>query len=134
MRLPEALVGHTGRPEFSSLASRDLYRGHAVQLPCGEAVAQAMRVKPYNATESQTANAELSGGTPLWLYVLAEAEAHHKGEFLGPVGGQIVAEVIYELLRHDPDSFLKQPGWTPELAGAKGAFGIADLLLYAGVA
>jgi hypothetical protein len=44
-----------------------------------------------------------------------------------------VAEVIFELLGHDPDSFLNRPGWTPELAGAKATFGIADLLTYAGV-
>src|SRR6516225_5354472 len=82
MRLPQALVGHTARPEFSSLASRDLYRGHAVDLPCGEAVARAMGEKPWNANELQTAGSELSGGTPLWLYVLAEAEAQNNGEFL----------------------------------------------------
>jgi hypothetical protein len=134
MRLPQALVGHTARPEFSSLASRDLYRGHAVDLPCGEAVARAMGEKPWNANELRTAGAELSGGTPLWLYVLAEAEAQHKGEFLGTVGGRIVAEVIFELLRHDPDSFLNYPRWKPEFAGDNGAFGIAHLLTCAGVA
>ena len=133
MRLPEALVGHTAKPEFRSLASRDLYRGRAVDLPCGEAVARAMGLRPCNATELRTANSELSGGTPLWLYVLAEAEAQNAGQFLGKVGGRIVAEVIFELLRHDPDSFLNHPGWTPELAGPKAAFGIADLLTYAGV-
>jgi hypothetical protein len=133
MRLPEALVGHTSRPEFSSLASRDLYRGRAVELPCGEEVARAMGLEPCNAHELHTANSELSGGTPLWLYVLGEAEAQHNGEFLGQVGGRLVAEVIFELLRHDPDSILNHPEWTPGLAGGK-AFGIADLLIYAGVA
>jgi hypothetical protein len=134
MRLPEALVGHTGKPEFSSLASRDLYRGCAVELPSGEAVARAMSLDPCNPHELQTANSELSGGTPLWLYVLGEAEAQNRGEFLGKVGGRIVAEVIFELLRHDPDSILNRPGWVPELPGARDAFGIADLLMYAGVA
>ena len=133
MRLPEALVGHTPRPEFSSLASRDLYRGRAVDLPCGEAVARAMGLEPCKAEQLLTANSELSGGTPLWLYVLAEAEAQNHGEFLGKVGGRIVAEVIFELLRHDPDSILNHPEWTPESAGAKTTFGIADLLVYAGV-
>src|SRR5262249_31304822 len=134
MRLPETLVGHSERPEFSSLASRDLYRGRAVELPCGEVVANAMGAEPYHAKELPTANFRMSGGTPLWLYVLAEAQSQHHGEFLGEVGGRIVAEVIFELLRHDGDSILNHPEWTPELAGTKGAFGIADLLLYAGVA
>jgi Animal haem peroxidase len=133
MRLPEALVGHTGRPEFSSLASRDLYRGRSVELPCGEAVARALGLEPCSAMELRIGDSELSGGTPLWLYVLAEAEAQHNGEFLGKVGGRIVAEVIFELLRHDPDSVLNHPGWTPALAAGKGTFGIADLLVYAGV-
>ena len=134
MKLPEALVGHTQRPEFSSLASRDLYRGHAVELPCGEVVARAMGLEPCTSTELKVAGSELSEGTPLWLYVLAEAEAENKGEYLGEVGGRIVAEVIFELLRHDSESILNQPGWTPELAGSTGEFGIADLLSIAGVA
>ena len=65
-----------------------------------------MGFEPFTATELQTASG-LSGGTPLWLYVLAEAEAQHRGEYLGEVDGRIVAEVIFELLRHDPDSILK---------------------------
>jgi len=48
--------------------------------------------------------------------------------------GRIVAEVIHELLRHDPTSLLNDPGWKPDLAGADGEFGIADLLKCAGVA
>ena len=71
--------------------------------------------------------------TPLWLYVLAEAETQQDGECLGEVGGRIVAEVIFELLREDPTSFLSAPNWCPELAKRDGKFGIADLLKYAGV-
>ena len=132
MKLPEALVGHTARPEFSSLASRDLYRGRAVELPCGEAVARAMGLEPCTATQLKTSDSELCDGTPLWLYVLAEAEAQHQGEYLGEVGGRIVAEVIFELLRHDPDSILNQPASAQELAKSGGKFGIADLLTLAG--
>jgi hypothetical protein len=32
--------------------------------------------------------------TPLWFYVLREAEVTSDGEYLGPVGGWLVAEVI----------------------------------------
>jgi hypothetical protein len=67
------------------------------------------------------------------LYVLAEAEVQHKGEYLGEVGGRIVAEVIFELLREDPTSFLNSPDWRPELAEANGGFGITRLLRFAGV-
>jgi len=133
MRLPRALVGETPRPEFRSLASRDLYRGHSVSLPSGEALARALNLQPCNATELKTADARWSE-TPLWLYVLAEAEAQERGERLGEVGGRIVAEVIFELLRHDPTSFLNEPNWQPDLANANGKFGIADLLKFAAVA
>jgi hypothetical protein len=130
MRLPVALVGQTPRLEFSSLASRDLYRGHSVALPSGEAIARALGLSPCTTTELKTSATWPE--TPLWLYVLAEAEAQHEGERLGEVGGRIVAEVIFELLRHDPTSFLNSPEWQPELA-ANGKFGITDLLKFAGV-
>jgi hypothetical protein len=50
------------------------------------------------------------------------------------VGGRIVAEVIFELLREDPTSFLSDSNWRPDLASPNGEFGIADLLKYAAVA
>jgi hypothetical protein len=65
------------------------------------------------------------------LYVLAEAEAQTKGEHLGEVGGRIVGEVIFELLRHDATSFMSEPSWRPELADTSGGFGIANLLKHA---
>jgi hypothetical protein len=131
MRLPETLVGQTLRPEFSSLAARDLYRGHAVKLPSGEAIARALDPNPSRATQLRTTDATWFE-TPLWLYVLAEAEAQHNGEYLGDVGGRIVAEVIFELLRNDPTSFMGHPDWRPDLFGHSGEFGIAELLKFAG--
>ena len=133
MRLPKALVGETPKTEFSSLASRDLYRGHSVALPSGESIARALGLAVCTATDLKTTHSNWSE-TPLWLYVLAEAEVQQNGEHLGEVGGRIVAEVILELLRQDPTSFLTDPKWRPELAGPDGKFGIADLLKYSGVA
>ncbi len=134
MRLPEVLVGQPERAEFASLASRDLYRGHAVQLPSGEAVARAMGVTPCLRGDLRAGRVGSSGETPLWLYILAEAEHQQAGERLGEVGGRIVGEVLIELLKHDPTSYLSAvPTWQPELANERGAFGIVDLLQYAGV-
>jgi hypothetical protein len=132
MRLPESLIGQTPRPEFSSLAARDLYRGHSVALPSGEAIARALRLVPCNTSELKASDTSWSE-TPLWLYVLAESAAQHDGEYLGEVGGRLVAEVIFELLREDPTSFLNTPGWRPDFTNARGEFGIADLLRTAGV-
>jgi hypothetical protein len=51
-------------------------------------------------------------GTPLWFYVLREAEVLEAGERLGPVGSRIVTETIIGQLRADPSSFINQ-GWEP---------------------
>src|SRR5262249_4854296 len=128
MRLPEALVGQPPRPEFSSLPSRDLYRGHSVALPAGAAIARVLGLAPCTPTERKTT--ATWSETPLWPYVLAEAEVQRNGERLGEVGGRLVAEVIFELLRQDPTSFLNSPDWRPGLANANGEFGITDLLKY----
>lgn len=48
----------------------------------------------------------LSGYTPLWYYILAEANAKGK-EKLGPLGSLIVAESIKRLLKLSPVSILK---------------------------
>ena len=46
--------------------------------------------------------------TPLWFYILLEAEVIAGGEHLGPVGGRIVAEVIVGLIKGDRQSYLRQ--------------------------
>ena len=102
-------------------------------LPSGESIARALGLAPCIATDLKATHSNWSE-TPLWLYVLAEAEIQQNGERLGEVGGRIVAEVIFALLRHDPTSFLSDPKWQPELAGPEGKFGIADLLKYSDVA
>jgi hypothetical protein len=130
-RSPPSL--RTAVPAATEPLIRDLYRGHSVQLPSGEAVARALGIEPCTATELKTADAKWPGETPLWLYVLAEAEVQHRGERLGEVGGRIVAEVIFELLRKDPKSFVHDPTWRPGLTRPVGEFGMADLLTHAGV-
>jgi hypothetical protein len=72
--------------------------------------------------------------TPLWYYVLKEAEILEDGAHLGPVGGRIVAEVFIGLLRLDPESYLsQQPEFKPSL-GTAGDFRTTDFLTFAGVA
>ena len=71
--------------------------------------------------------------TPLWFYVLREAEVTHNGERLGPVGGRIVAEVMVGLIQGDGQSYLRQePDWTPTY-GPNGSFATVDLLKAADV-
>jgi hypothetical protein len=73
--------------------------------------------------------------TPLWFYILKEAEVLEGGLRLGPVGGRIVGEVFIGLLKADPRSYLASDrNWKPVLPSATpGEFRITDLLTFAGV-
>jgi hypothetical protein len=80
----------------------------------------------------------LDAATPLWYYVLKEAEGMEGGLHLGPVGGRIVGEVIIGLLQSDGESCLSaSPRWRPTLptrsGRVTGAFGMIDFLTFAGV-
>lgn len=135
MALPEAVVGTTPTPDYASLAVRDLLRGHAIDLPSGEAIARAMGVEPLTEEEVGLKARGWRGETPLWYYVLREAEVRHKGEWLGDVGGRIVTEVLVGLIDGDPLSFRNaEQEWSPTLpAATAGDFTITDLLRLAGV-
>ena len=119
-------------PDFhiKSLAIRDLQRGVELGLPSGQAVANAMGVKPLETAQLGLEDLRWEGDVPLWFYILKEAEVTAAvrevevekevdgemkvqvekvtvtGEQLGPVGGRIVAEVILGLLQCDEDSYL----------------------------
>lgn len=75
------------------------------------------------------------GETPLFYYILKEAEVRNDGHQLGDVGGRIVVEVLLGLLDSDPTSSRNaETGWMPVLPGAReGDFKMADLLNFAGV-
>ena len=134
--LPASVVGDTEFPEEHSLAYRDLIRGEALNLPSGEAVARKMGVEPLSEDEVGLRKLGWRSETPLWYYILKEAEVQQQGERLGDVGGRIVAEVLLGLIAADPSSYLNtDSAWSPSLLGAGvGDFTIADLLRFAHVA
>ena len=79
-------------------------------------------------------DAGLEHSTPLWYYVLKEAEIVADGLHLGPVGGRIVAEVFLGLLQTDPGSYLATtPRWPPTLPPTHPSFRTTDFLTFAGV-
>jgi hypothetical protein len=84
-------------------------------------------------TSVADADLDLHGDTPLWYYLLREAEIVEGGRRLGPSGGRIVAEVLLGMLAADPASYLHaSPAWVPELpAEHTGHFTVADLLRFA---
>jgi hypothetical protein len=112
--LPVALTGESEIEEFHSLAVRDLERGQGVGLPSGEAVAQALGERALTPDEVGARAAGWRDETPLWYYILREADVRCGGARLGPVGARIVGEVLVGLLDLDPTSARHAPaGWQP---------------------
>jgi hypothetical protein len=139
----------------SSLALRNLERGAAFQLPSGQQVAAALGIPPIPDEKLMIGPATtggtqrpitevvpgLAGNAPLWAYILSEAQVmswkNSSGPVsdetpirLGPVGGQLVAEVFASLLRGDQTSYLyAEPAFKPIRAFTRdGTFGLAQLI------
>jgi Animal haem peroxidase len=129
--LPRQISGEDEGSAYSSLANRDLQRGQAVRLPSGEAVARQLGVEPLSPNQVGLAEVGWEQETPLWLYVLKEAEALQDGDRLGPVGGRIVGEVLVGIIDADPESFRSvDRSWRPTLPSHDpDRFGIADILV-----
>lgn len=117
--------------DIQSLAARNLLRGQAFMLPSGENVAADMGREAAEIDTVSKAAANIAGngidldsGTPLWFYLLVEAEKigretkpgmFKKGEGLGPVGARIVAETLIGLVELDDRSFLaSNRNWHPD--------------------
>lgn len=153
----EAGVEHLGTT--ARLAVRNLLRGYKLRMPTGQAVASEMgrtpiddtdllnlilanadRVQMDNENREALRNSGFDSHTPLWFYILAEAEIEEGGKRLGPVGGTIVAEVLIGLVRHSPNSILDLgEDWDPsQISGELEMkidpnFDLSDLLKLAGV-
>jgi hypothetical protein len=128
--LPTQVSGAGPGTDYASLANRDLQRGQAVGLASGEAIAHRLAVPALSAEQVGLAERGWAGETPLWFYILKEAEVLQDGDRLGPVGGRIVGEVLVGIIDADPESFRSvDPNWTPTLPARRaGAFGLADIL------
>ena len=145
--------GHTLPGDQARLAVRNLLRGYLLRLFTGQAVArelgqrlQGVRTIPVLTLQQikDVANDEqlqvlqdagfLGRRTPLWYYILAEADFLEGGKRLGPVGSTIVAEVLVGLIRRSEGSILRTANWQPTLPSAQpGTFTLTDLLRFARV-
>jgi len=132
-RLPLSAIA-SGDPPIS-LPERNLLRHVTWELPSGQAVANAMGWATLSLPELASYGLGLENSTPMWYYMLAEAELIYDGIQLGPAGGRLVGEVIVGLIQLDPNSYLRrQPGWVPTLPGRnRGDFTMEDLLRFARV-
>jgi hypothetical protein len=144
MALPGARAPSPGLPNdgVQSLPARTLTRHVNFGIPSGQAIARKMglpvlapaqlhELAPY-ALDSRTT---MDTATPLFYYVLKEAEVMEHGLRLGPIGARIVGEVFVGLLKEDRASYVSaMPGWRPTLPSAvHGDFRMTDLLRFAGV-
>jgi hypothetical protein len=113
------------RKLLRGLAVRNLLRGYLLSIPTGQAVADAMGVDKLTEAElrknnSDAVNLALQNGgflvnTPLWFYILKEAEVRADGNSLGELGSRIVVETQLGIMQHDPNSYLNDPAgpWDP---------------------
>jgi hypothetical protein len=129
----------------SSLATRNLLRGQSFLLPAGEVVAahmgrEAVEIDKVSSKADTASGGKLGGKTPLWFYILTEAEVigreTHTGHFdkaegLGPVGARIVAEVILGLMELDNHSFLSMNrSWQPKDGLGAHVSSVGEMLTY----
>jgi hypothetical protein len=114
---------------FKQLARRNLRRGYNLKLPTGQAlhkhlkqigavtsnpiadVSTLFNTKPALKTFLTGSQSKFHQRTPLWFYILAEAEAAG-GNRLGEVGSWLVAATFIGILLADPDSALSK-GFNP---------------------
>jgi hypothetical protein len=77
-----------------------------------------------------------AGRTPLWLYILAEAEGTQQSQNLGELGSHIVDEFLLGGLQCDEDSVLhvkpwQMKGWGPtETISAQHRYSVPELVAY----
>jgi hypothetical protein len=112
----------------SMLPVRNLWRGARMGLPSGQDIAKALSLPMLGSDEiADCEDADLltnpafrfDRDTPLWYYVLREAELRGGGAHLGPVGSYIVAETLFAALWSDPNSYVSV---YPEVKPLKGFF------------
>jgi hypothetical protein len=144
-QLPAGTFGGRGSdipPIQRNLAFRNLTRAGMVRLATGQQVAKLLGVRPLTAKEivDGNAGAVLTGlsadqrqavatNTPLWFYVLREAEFNDG--LLGAVGGRITAEVFHRAMEGSRTSIVRDPSWRPTLGPDQRTFRMTDLLLFA---
>jgi hypothetical protein len=131
----------------ANLAFRNLTRARMVKLATGQKAVSFLKSKGVNVTALTNAQIRDGNGgadlgaltpsqrtklvahTPLWFYVLREAELN--GGRLAGVGARIVAETIHRAIEGSEHSIVRDPGWRPSLGTQANRFRMSDLLLFA---
>ncbi|MBD3666105.1 hypothetical protein [Sulfitobacter aestuariivivens] len=133
-----------------SIAEHTLLRGNRLRLDSGQALLQLAAERLQGTGEAvlprrlpasrlaQTRSPELSefllsdaaaplrDHTPLWFYLLREADVHASGQHFGPLASRLTMETIHRAIRSDPYSILNTD-FEPAFPDAEGNFGLWDL-------
>ena len=102
------------------LPHRTLQRGAASCLSSGQAAQKTLRACPISTADptpwADLIKCNLHEETPLWYYILLEAELNEYSGLLGPVGGRIVGEVIEGALLANDKSYVRMfcSCWKPD--------------------
>jgi hypothetical protein len=122
-----------------NLAFRNLVRAQMIELANGQQMAKLMEVEPLTSAQIRTgdngavipANSPAITNTPLWFYILREAELNNGR--LGAVGGRIVAETFHRAMEGSKHSIVRDRTWRPTdlVANPNDRFNMTDLLLFA---
>ena len=136
------------------LARRNLLRGFLLNMPDAQLIIDkineleiadieitALSSDELQRDNSPTLNALLQTSgflhkTPLWFYILKEAEIQGGGNRLGQLGSWMVAQTIVGIIKESHLSFLKM-NWNPahsQFDELKGMSEVMDFLRFAGVA
>ncbi|MDQ4051623.1 MAG: heme peroxidase family protein [Actinomycetota bacterium] len=131
----------------ANLAFRNLTRAGMVRLASGQQMVNRLKNKGVPVTKlTATQLIEGEGGavltglsatqrrrfldeTPLWFYILREAELN--GGKLTGVGARIVAETFHRAMEGSTFSIVRNSEFRPRLGAVSNRFTMADLLLFA---
>lgn len=100
-------------------------------LASGEAISHRLAVPALSADQVGLAERGWARETPLWFYILKEADVLHDGDRV--VRPAAASSVRYWWASSTPirsPSGRSDPDWTPRLPGRRaGAFGLDDMLV-----
>jgi Animal haem peroxidase len=150
-KLPQATIGPPRvamKDPRHDLAFRNLTRAKMVNLATGQQMVAFLKGKGVNvkaltaaeirqgagdgvslASLTKAARDAIVARTPLWFYVLREAELNN-GRLAG-VGARIVAETFHRAMEGSQTSIVRDPTFKPALGPNASTFRMVDLLLFA---
>jgi hypothetical protein len=134
-------------PGEDSLAFRNLVRGRMLRLATAQQMVTFLKSRGVNVTKltnaqiregksgaslaalTQTQRQGVVQKTPLWFYILREAEFN--GGKLKGVGARIVAETFHRAMEGSAHSIVRDTAFRPSLGPNSTTFRMVDLLFFA---